>query len=304
MTRIVSLLASATEIVAALGFEDSLVARSHECDYPVGVQGLPFCTEAKIDVDGASRAIDDEVRTLVQEGLSVYRVDGEALKAFKPDVIVTQSQCEVCAVSENDVLKAVYHWLGDRPRIVTLKPDSLSDIWTDIRTVATALDAPERGDALVGDLQSRMRAVAETAGRIDRRPTVACIEWIDPLMAAGNWMPELVAMAGGDNLFGSAGKHSPWMDWDDLVRSDPDVIVILPCGFDIERARQEMPTLTAQVGWSRLSAVRTGRVHIADGNQYFNRPGPRIAASLELLAEMLHPEHFDFGNKGAGWQPL
>jgi iron complex transport system substrate-binding protein len=302
--RVASMLASATEIVTALGFRDALVARSHECDFPADVASLPCCTEPKIDLRGTSRDIDDRVKTVVQEGLSVYRVDGDALKALHPDVIVTQSQCEVCAVSEKDLRKAVCDWLDATPNIVTLKPDALADIWTDIQNVADALGAPARGRALIAALQERMARIEAETAAIAARPTIACIEWIDPLMAGGNWMPELVAMAGGTNLFGTAGAHSPWMTWDDLRQADPEVIAVLPCGFDIERTRREMPALTAQPGWSELRAVRAGRVYLTDGNQYFNRPGPRIADSLEILAELLHPERFDFDHHGRGWVNL
>lgn len=304
MTRVVSLLASATEIVSALGFRDALVARSHECDYPPGIEALPCCTAPKIRVDGTSLEIDQRVRTVVQEGLSVYRVDGDQLKALRPDVIVTQSQCEVCAVSEKDLRAAVCDWLEARPRIVTLKPDALTDIWRDIEQVAEALDAEDRGRSLIHDLQERMRALTEAAAKLSGRAKVACVEWIDPLMAAGNWMPELVAMAGGANLFGEAGKHSPWMSFEGLQAADPDVILVMPCGFDIARTRAEMPALTSRPGWGRLRAVRDGRVYLVDGNQYFNRPGPRIAESLEIMAEVLHPDAFDFGHRGVGWEPL
>jgi iron complex transport system substrate-binding protein len=302
--RVASMLASATEIVAALGFRDALVARSHECDFPIGIETLPCCTEPKIDLRGTSRDIDDRVKTVVQEGLSVYRVDGDALKALRPDVIVTQSQCEVCAVSENDLRKAVCDWLDATPRIVTLKPDSLADVWTDFQNVADALGAPARGRQLIESLQDRMASIEQKASRAAERPGIACIEWIDPLMAGGNWMPELVAMAGGANLFGTAGAHSPWMTWEQLKRADPEVIAVLPCGFDIARTRHEMAALTVRPDWRDLRAVRSGRVYLTDGNQYFNRPGPRIAESLEILAELLHPQHFDFGHRGKGWVPL
>jgi iron complex transport system substrate-binding protein len=302
--RVASMLASATEIVAALGFRDALIARSHECDFPVDVGALPCCTEPKIDLHGTSRDIDDRVKAIVQEGLSVYRVDGDALKALRPDVIVTQSQCEVCAVSENDLRAAVCDWLDATPNIVTLKPDALADIWTDIQNVADALGAPARGRTLVASTKGRMAAVESSTRSLRERPSVACIEWIDPLMAGGNWMPELVAMAGGTNLFGTAGKHSPWMTWDDLRRADPEVIVVMPCGFDIDRTRREMAALTDRTDWPQLRAVRTGRVYLTDGNQYFNRPGPRIAESLEILVEILHPQGFDFGHHGRGWVEL
>ena len=302
--RIASMLASATEIVSALGYRDALVARSHECDFPPGVDALPCCTEPKIDLKGSSRDIDDRVKSVVEEGLSVYRVDGDKLKALRPDVIVTQSQCEVCAVSENDLRAVVCDWLDATPTIVTLKPDALADIWTDIQNVADAIGAAARGRVLIADLRARLAAIAEAAGKLPSRPSVACIEWIDPLMAGGNWVPELVEMAGGTNLFGEAGKHSPWMTWDDLRAADPEVVVVLPCGFDIARTRQEMPALTEREDWRQLRAVRDGRVYVTDGNQYFNRPGPRIAESLEILAEILHPKQFDFGHEGRGWERL
>jgi iron complex transport system substrate-binding protein len=301
--RVVSLIASATEIVAALGCERWLVGRSHECDYPTSVTALPACTGPKFAVEGTAYAIDQRVKAIVQEGLSVYRVFAETLEALRPDVIVTQSQCEVCAVSLKDVEDAVCRMVSSRPRIVSLEPNSLVDIWRDILRVAEALERPGRGVALVAELSERMDAVAHEARKTGTRPTVACIEWIEPLMAAGNWMPELVAMAGGENLFGDPGKHSPWMTWEDLVAADPEVIVFLPCGWDIERTREDLPVLSEKSDWPGLKAVQTGRVYLTDGNQFFNRPGPRIAESLEILGEILHPEWFAFGHRGRGWMP-
>ncbi len=295
MPRIVSLIASATEIVCALGFEDQLVGRSHECDYPESVRRLPIVTAPKFDVEGSSREIDRRVKAILADALSVYRVDAERLRELEPDVIVTQSHCEVCAVSLRDVERAVCSWLRACPKLVSLAPNCLADVWHDIELVAEALDVPERGDELIQSLRSRMDVIAGRARSLPR-PTVACVEWIDPLMAAGNWMPELVEMAGGVNLFGEAGKHSPWMTWEQLVERDPDVIVILPCGFDIARSERDMMVLTGRPEWPRLRAVRDGRVWLADGNQYFNRPGPRLVDSLEMLAEVLHPEAFRFGH--------
>ncbi|HUP00917.1 MAG TPA: cobalamin-binding protein, partial [Gemmatimonadota bacterium] len=292
MMRIASLIASSTEIVCALGFGDDLVARSHECDYPPGIERLPIVTEPKIATDGTGYEIDQRVRALIQEALSVYRVDAARLRQLAPDLILTQTQCEVCAVSLADVEEALADWTGERPRVVSLEPDALADVWSDIERVAAALGAPDRGAALVADLRRRMAAVAERAREPAERPTVACVEWIDPLMAAGNWMPELVEMAGGINLFGEAGRHSPWMTWEELVERDPDVIVVLPCGFDIPRARAGMPDLTSRPGWLDLAAVRSGRVALADGVRYFNRPGPRLVESLEILGEILHPDLF------------
>ncbi len=296
----VSLIASSTEIVCALGFRDSLVGRSHECDFPLDVRALPAVTAPKFPVDGTSYEIDQRLRAIVAESLSVYRVDGVALAALAPDVIVTQTQCEVCAVSLRDVEDALCQVVGSRPRIVALEPNGLPDIWRDIRRVADVLGAPERGIDLVAGLEERMVDIgASLAGA--PRVRLASIEWIDPLMAAGNWHPTLVETAGGVNLFGEAGRHSPWMSWDDLRAADPEAILVAPCGFDIPRARAEMGPLVAQPGWRELAAVRNGRVYLGDGNQYFNRPGPRVVESLEILAEILHPERFPARHEGSGW---
>ncbi|MFQ5939370.1 MAG: cobalamin-binding protein [Alphaproteobacteria bacterium] len=302
--RVISLIASATEIVCALGLAGRLVGRSHECDFPDEVRGVAVVTEPKFSTQGTSAEIDRRVKDLFARALSVYRVDALRLKALRPDVIVTQSQCELCAVSLAEVERAVADWLEARPRIVSLEPTGLADLWTDIARVAEVLGVPERGAALVESLQARMAAIAERAGGLAGRPSVASIEWIDPLMAAGNWMPELVEKAGGVSLFGEAGKHSPGMRWEDLRSAEPDIIVVLPCGFDMARTRAEMPALTGRPGWRALRAVRAGRVFLTDGNQYFNRPGPRLVESLEILAEILHPEAFHLGHEGTGWERL
>jgi iron complex transport system substrate-binding protein len=304
MPRVASLLASATEIVCALGRRDDLIARSHECDYPPGVRELPVLTEPKIDVHASSAAIDREIRALVEEALSVYRVDADRLRDLRPEVIVTQTQCEVCAVSLGDVERALAEWTGERPRVVALEPTALADVWEDVRRVADALGVQARGEALVARLQNRIEAVSREARSRPDRPRVACIEWIEPLMAAGNWVPELVDLAGGVNLFGEAGRHSPWMAWEELAAADPDVIVVLPCGFDVARTRAEIGPLAKRPGWGELAAVRAGRVALADGVAYFNRSGPRLVESLEILAEILHPDPIDHGWRGRGWEPL
>ncbi len=299
--RIISLIASATEIVCALGFESQMVGRSHECDFPASVKRLPVCTSPKFEVEGLSYEIDQRVKAILQEALSVYRVDAELLERLQPTHIITQSQCEVCAVSLKDVEEAVCQFTSSRPVIVSLEPNALADVWSDIRRVAAALNAPERGEELVTSLRKRMDKIAAKAQTATSRPTVACVEWIDPLMAAGNWMPELVEMAGGVNLFGEVGRHSPWMSWEDLAAANADVIFISPCGFDIARTLEETHLLTGRPEWKALKAVRDARIFVADGNQYFNRPGPRLVESLEILAELLHPELFHFGHETEGW---
>ncbi len=299
--RIISLIASSTEIVCALGFRDQLVGRSHECDFPEGIKSLPQCTETKFLPDGTSYQIDQRIKAILQEGLSVYRVSAEKLRELNPDVIITQTQCEVCAVSLKDVEAATCGWLGRDVKIVALEPHKLEDLWTDIRSVAEALGAPERAEALCKTLQGRIDAIRTKAAPLPNKPRVACIEWIDPLMTAGNWVPELVEMAGGISLFGEAGKHSPWMSFEELESRDPDTIIVLPCGFDIPRTLEEMPTLVRDPRWPKLRAVRENRVFVADGNQYFNRPGPRLVESLEIMAELFHPDQFNYGHEGSGW---
>ena len=302
--RIVSLLPSATEIVCALGLEERLVGRSHECDWPPSVRRLPVCTEPAFDTGGNSAEIDRRVKETLRDALSVYRVHEDVLRELRPDLILTQSQCDVCAVGLADVERSLSGWVGGQPRIVSFEPNGLADVWGDIERVADALGEVDRGISLAVMLGGRVEAIAAEAQTMARRPSVACIEWIDPLMAAGNWVPELVELAGGVNLFGEAGKHSPWMTWEELVASDPEVIVLLPCGFDIERTRGELPFLTTRREWKGLRAVQAGRVYVTDGNQYFNRPGPRLVESLEILAELLHPEAFRFGHEGTGWQQV
>ncbi len=302
--RIVSLIASATEIVAALGFVNQLVGRSHECDYPPSVERLPACSEPKIDVKGSSREIDDRVKDVLRQAVSVYRVHADVLDSLRPTHVITQTQCEVCAVSLKDVEAAVCELVSSQPQIVSLEPMCLADVWTDIQRVANALDAEERGRTLAASLQERLESLRRATRGLAETPTIACIEWIEPLMCAGNWVPELVEIAGGRDVLGTAGAHSPYMTWDDLIAADPDVIAVMPCGFDMDRARSEMPVLTADPRWPSLRAVQSGRVFITDGNQYFNRPGPRLVESAEILAELLHPGRFDFGHQGRGWTLL
>ena len=299
--RIVSLIASATEIVCALGFESQLVGRSHECDYPASVKSLPQLTSPKFKVEGSSLEIDQRVKSIVEEALSVYRVDPALLEELNPTHIITQSQCEVCAVSLKDVEAAVCQLTSSQPMIVSLEPNSLDDVWTDIMRVGEALSASDRAEQLVDELRGRMDDIVQRTHWVDSNPTVAYVEWIDPLMAGGNWMPELISMAGGVNLFGEAGKHSPWMTWEELVAKDPDIIFVSPCGFDMPRTLEEMNILSNKPKWDSLKSVKGGRVFVADGNQYFNRPGPRLAESLEILAEIIHPNLFHFGHEGSGW---
>lgn len=287
--RIVSLLPSSTEIVCALGLRERLVGVSHECDYPADVAGLPTLTEPKLDPHGTSGDIDLRVREIVQEGLSIYRLRTDTLQELQPDVIVTQDQCEVCAVSLSEVENAVRSFLTLDVSVVSLRPGKLSDIWADIRNIAEAAGRQKNAEKLIRNLQGRLQKVKEKTRHM-RRPRVVCLEWLNPLMVAGNWIPELVDIAGGEYSLVDAGAHTPPITWDVLAAYRPEVLIITPCGFPIPQSQLDLPQLMAHPLWQTLPAVQKNRVYVADGNAYYNRPGPRIAESAEILAEMLHPE--------------
>lgn len=301
--RIVSLLPSATEIAVALGFGPSLVGRSHECDYPAVVEGLPRLTATKLQKGLSSVEIDRRVQEIVRQGLSAYEVDAEQLRALRPDVILTQTQCAVCAVTPLDLQGALDAWTGAAPALVSLAPDDLKDVWGDFTRVGAALGADARRvAAVVAQLQARLETLAESVARAPR-PRVVAVEWIEPLMAAGNWVPELIGWAGGESRLATPGQHSPWVDWDALEAADPDVIVLMPCGFQIPQTLAHMEPLVADPRWRGLRAVREGRVAVADGHHLFNRPGPRLVESAETLAEIFHPNLCDFGHRDRYWIP-
>jgi iron complex transport system substrate-binding protein len=295
--RIVSLLPSCTEIVCALGCAGQLVGRSHECDFPPEIQSLPVCTSARLNPDASSAEIDGEIKSLLQRALSIYEVNAARIEQLRPDLILTQDQCEVCAVSVADLRKA----LPNGPEILSVSPRRLADVWKDIQTIADAAGVGEAGREWLSQLKHRVVDVIQKTCMIKKRPDVACIEWIDPLMAAGNWAPEMVDLAGGRDVLGAPGRHSAWLEWEKLVQADADVIVLMPCGFDLERTRRESKSLTDRPGWRDLQAVKTRNVYITDGNHYFNRPGPRVVESIEILAEILHPKLFSFGHESRAW---
>jgi iron complex transport system substrate-binding protein len=301
MYKIVSLLPSATEIVCALGLEKNLVGRSHECDFPESVKQLPICSQANFPDNLSSAAIDVKVKEILTDALSVYTVNREQIKQLAPDVVITQAQCEVCAVSLKDVEEALENYLDKQAEIISLQPNSLNDIFKDIITVANALDVAETGNILVDDLQERVDIIRHKLKYIENKSTVACIEWLDPLMVSGNWMPELVGIAGGVSILAETGKHSPYVQWEDIIINDPEIIIVMPCGFSIERTIKEIDLLFNLPGFNNLEAVKNNRLYIADGNQYFNRPGPRIVDSVEILAEIINPKQFIFGYEGSGW---
>jgi iron complex transport system substrate-binding protein len=302
--RVVSLLPSCTEMVCALGCAELLKGRSHECDFPPEIRALPACTSARLASEASSAQIDREVKSLLQRALSIYEIDLDKLRELRPDLILTQAQCAVCAVTLSDLEKALASARDFHPKIISLAPARLADLWKDIQTVADALDVPDRGRELLSQLKNRVVDIIAKTCLLKQRPSVVCLEWLDPLMAAGNWLPEMVEIAGGANLFGQAGLHSPWLEWEALRRANPDIIVLMPCGFGMERARREAKVLEQNPVWKTLRAVKTKKVYLTDGSQYFNRPGPRLVDSLEILAAVLQPSLFPSPKPGESWQKL
>jgi iron complex transport system substrate-binding protein len=299
--RIITLLPAATEIVCALGLENRLVGRSHECDYPETVKQLPVCSYDRIGANLSSLDIDRKVKAMLTNALSVYEVNTEQIKQLAPDVIITQDQCAACAVSLPEVEQALANELQKPASIISLKPESLADVMNDISQIARALNVVPAGDILLEDLQERVDLIQHKLKFIENKPTVACIEWMEPLMVSGNWVPELVDIAGGIPVLAQPGKHSPYIDWVDLRLQDPEIIVVMACGFSIERTLKEIDVLLQLPGFTDLQAIKNKRFYLTDGNQYFNRPGPRLVDSIEILAEIIYPKQFIFGYEGNGW---
>lgn len=302
--RIISLIPSGTEILAVLGLTDAMVGRSHECDYPPEITDLPICTQARLDSNIPSDKIHNQINDLLQSALSIYQVKTDILEELQPTHILTQDQCNVCAVSLKEVEKAVAELTQSSPQVISLKPTLLEDVWNDIERVANIFDVDavkvlENLEARVKICQQKIQGLS-----LEELPTVACIEWTNPLMAAANWIPELTNLAGGQSLFCVTGQPSPHLQWENLLVSNPDVIIFMPCGFDLNRTRQEAQLITQHPDWQQLHATKSGRVYITDGNAYFNRPGPRLVDSLEIMAEILHPEIFEYGYKGTAWERL
>lgn len=278
--RIVSLIPSATEIVCALGARDQLVGRSHECDFPADVTGLPALTAPRLPLTGGSAAIDEAVTRAIKDGIAVYEVNFDLLAELQPDVIVTQDQCEVCAASLAQVEEAVCAVLPTRPVIVSLKPASLADAYDDVRRVAAALGRDP--DPVVAAMQLWIERPAKLAVK----PRVAFLEWAAPLMGPGLWTPELIGVTGGVSVLGDAGLHTVKRPDTALAEAAPDILIVAPCGYDIETSLKERHLLEALPGWADIPAVKSGRVAIADGNAFFNRPGPRLADSAQILRDI------------------
>jgi len=297
--RVVSLLASATEIVCALDEGGSLVGRSHECDNPPWVRSLPPCSETAFDISVSSREIDAEVTRRIRSGEPLYRVHTELIRSLAPDLVIAQSHCEVCAVTPGDVARS--GCAIPSATVLGLSAGSVDGIFESIREIARALGKNQAGAAVVECERRRLEAVrAKTAGR--RRPSVVMLEWADPVFAMGNWGPELVEIANGDLLLGNRNQHSFAIPGEQVLEANPECLIVAPCGFNLHRAGQERPILEAQPWWARLRAVQTGRVAFADGNLFFNRSGMTISRTAEILAEILHGEISGTPTAGVHWR--
>jgi iron complex transport system substrate-binding protein len=300
-TKIISLLPAASEIICALGLEDLLVGRSHECDFPESIQKLPICSDAKFIAGSDSAKIDAQVKEIFSDALSIYKIDKDLIKSLQPTHIITQAQCEVCAVSEKDVEEALSDLINHDTKLISLQPNTLSDILREIKETAVTLGVAEKGKELVEELEERIDLIKHKLKFFPEKPKVAIIEWLSPIMVAGNWIPELVEIAGGQSLLAENGKHSPFVEWQQIYDANPDILIVAPCGFSISRTLQEIDLLLNLPGWRDLKAVKNNQVYIADGNAYFNRSGPRIVDTIEMLAEMITPKYFNFGYEGEGW---
>ena len=297
--NIVSLLPSATEIIYSLGCSDMLVGISHECDYPPEIKGLPICSNPRFNTDGSSLKIDNTIKSLIQQALSIYEIDESLMAKLKPDLIVTQSQCEVCAVNLKDVERALKNNLNISPTIISLKPNTLKDVWKDIENIGRLLGKEKLASSMLGHIEESINEI-ENQSHHKTFKRIACIEWIEPLMFAGNWVPEIVQKVGGRDVFGLSGKHSKWSKYEILFDENPDKIIFMPCGYEINKTYSEIKSLVKLAKWKKLKAFQTGEMYIVDGSQYFNRPGPRLLDSIKIMDEIIN-DGISHGYHGRGW---
>jgi iron complex transport system substrate-binding protein len=298
--RVISLLASGTEIVCALGAGDTLVGRSHECDNPGWVRKLPACTRPAFDVSMSSGEIDAEVRRRLKLHEPLYHVDAALIRELRPDLLITQSHCEVCAVTPDDVERVGCGILSSQ--VLALSAGTVEGIFDGVMSIARSMDLLPAGENLVTKMRSGIRAVAD-AVRDKPTPTVVMLEWTDPIFSMGNWGPELVEAANGKVLLGEKGQFSCAIPWNDVRDADPDFLIIAPCGYDMDRTLRELPLLEALPGWRQLKSVKAGTVALADGNLYFNRSGTTIVETVEILAEILHGHGGADMQRLGAWQP-
>lgn len=287
--RICSLLPSATEMLYELGAGDSVFGVTFECDYPPEARQKRVVVRTRLRHSLNPAEIDRQVREFVATGESLYEVDGAAIQAIQPDLVITQDLCHVCAASSGDLASAL-KGLTHQPEVLSLSPQSLADVWDDIQKIGAATSLSHRAGTLVGELKERLDRVQQAVAFSSARPRVACLEWLAPPFAAGHWVPQMVACAGGVDVLGKAATPGFQTSWDDVLKASPEVIVVMPCGYNLEQTIDEFNSLTLPAGWKSLPAVRDGKVYAVDGSGYFSRPGPRLAGGVEILASILHPE--------------
>lgn len=287
--RICSFLPSATEILFALGLGDSVVGVTHECDYPAEAASRPVLVRSRVDGDARPAEVDRAVNEFSARGESIYSVDVGLLRLVEPDLILTQDLCHVCAASPDD-LAAALSGMAHAPHVLSLTPHTLADVWNNIRQVGDITGYRSRADELVAALDRRVAAVEAAVAQAKERPRVVCLEWLDPPFCAGHWVPEMVERAGGHDVVGLAGKPSFRIEWQQVIVAEPEVIAVMPCGYDVARTIEEFEKISLPAGWQDLPAVKAGRVFAVDANGYFSRPGPRLAEGLAILAHLIHPE--------------
>ena len=299
-TKIITLIPSATEIISFLGLDSQLVGVSHECDFPEKVKNLKKLTKTDIKTNATSYDIHLQIEKILENSLSVYKVDEKSLKYLNPDVIITQDQCNVCAVDLSQVKKVTSDYLNKKVDIISLQPKSFKNIFENIEDVAKKLNVFNAlNKNKINKLLNRINDVRQ---RKKSSKNVICIEWCNPLMAAGNWIPDMVKIAGGNELCGINKKNSHWIDFKSVRDFNPEVIIFMPCGYNLLQTQRDVAYLFEKnANWKNLSAYKNKKLYLVDGNQYFNRPGPRIVDSLEILAEIFNPDIFNYGYKGKCW---
>ncbi len=302
--QIVSFLPSATEIACALGLTDQLVGITHECDYPVEIEGKPVVVRSALPIETMNqREIDVAVAERMRAGHSLYQVDEKLLQELAPDLILTQDLCQVCAPSGTEVSQAL-NLLPKKPRILWLTPNSLEQIFANVRELGEATGRAKEADELIANGRARLEKIAAVTRRLSHRPRVFCMEWLDPVYCSGHWVPEMVTLAGGVDALSREGKDSVRVSWDDVVKWAPEVLIVTPCGFNLEKSIEQSRQLVRHPGWSDLPAVREGRAYAVDANSFFARPGPRVVDGTELLAHLIHPDLFDWKGSTSAYQLL
>src|SRR6266851_4753276 len=302
--RIVSFLPSATEMACALGLGDQLVGITHECDYPPEVAGKPIVVRNVLPIETMSQPeIDAAVTKRLRDGLSLYQVDEKLLQELAPDIILTQNLCQVCAPSGNEVTQAL-SLLPKKPQILWLTPKSLEEIFDNLHELGQATDRVKKAEELIAAGRERLEKIAAATRNLSHRPRVFCMEWLDPIYCSGHWMPEMIEIAGGVDALARKGSDSVRIPWNDVLEWAPEVLIITPCGFNLDKVIEQTPQLFGYLGWSELPAVRDGRVYAVDANSYFARPGPRVVDGTELLAHLINPELFQWEGSPAAFRKI